>query len=73
VDVARGDRLDAGDTLLQPGEKRRGAELRQRVAAFEAGEMLGLGRQRGALGGVCNARPLHDRRQCGDLGGNPRF
>jgi hypothetical protein len=53
VDVARGDRVDASDTFLQPGEERRGAEVGQRVAAFEASEMRRRGRQRqGARSGA---------------------
>ncbi len=55
MDVARRDGVDAGDAALQPGEERRGAKPRQRVAAFEAGEMLGLGRHTKALGGVRKA------------------
>ena len=44
VDVARRDALDPLDRVAQPGEQRLGAEPGQRVAAFEAGEVLGLGR-----------------------------
>ena len=52
VHVTRGDALDAVDRAAQPGKKRLGAKPRQRVAAFEAGEVLGLGRHSRALGGV---------------------
>jgi hypothetical protein len=44
VDVARRDALDPVDRPAQPRKQRFGTEPGQRVAAFEAGEVLGLGR-----------------------------
>jgi hypothetical protein len=71
VHEARADGIDADDVRLHSDEERCGAESRQRVAAFEAGEMLAIDRQRGRLEGVRRASFVTP---CGcgvTLGGNP--